>query len=149
MDTPSPFTPLAERFLQSIPHMRACGLTPGRLEAGDVELVLPYRDSWLGDPERGILHTGVLTMLVDSASGLAVFTALPAREGIATLDLRMDYLRPAVRDQAVTCRAECYRLTSQIAFVRAQVWQDDPALPVAVSQSTFMRLGARAKSPPL
>ncbi len=60
-------------------------------------------------------------------------------EPIATLDLRMDYLRVGRRDLAVHCRAECHRLTPSIAFARATVWQDDPAQPIAQSQGVFMR----------
>jgi uncharacterized protein (TIGR00369 family) len=99
---------------------------------------MPYRDSWLGDPERGLIHTGIITSLVDSVSGLAVFAGLGRFERIATLDLRMDYLRSARPPKSLYARAECYRTTASIAFVRALVWQDSAAEPCAVSLSTFM-----------
>jgi len=129
---------LAAGFVRNVPHLRECGMRLARVEAGLAEVELPFRMEWLGDVERGLMHTGIITTLVDSASGAAVLSALPAYAPIATLDLRMDYLRPAMKDLLTTCRAECYRLTTHIAFVRASVWQQDPETPVAVSQSAFM-----------
>jgi uncharacterized protein (TIGR00369 family) len=138
MSTPNLET-IAAAFLGYIPHMRECGLSLVRGSPEGVELRMPFREEWVGDPIRGVLHTGPITVLVDSACGLAVLAATPVPETIATLDLRMDYLRPAMRDKDLYCRAECFRLTSHIAFVRASVWQDDPGQPVAISQSAFMR----------
>jgi len=129
---------LAAGFIRNVPHLRECGMRLARVDVGLAEVELPFRAEWLGDIERGVMHTGILTTLVDSASGAAVLSSLPSYSPIATLDLRMDYLRPAMKDLLTTCRAECYRLTTHIAFVRASVWQQDADAPVAVSQSAFM-----------
>jgi uncharacterized protein (TIGR00369 family) len=110
-----------------------------RIDAQGADARMPYRPEWLGDTERGLVHTGIITALVDTVSGLAALAAAGRFEPMPTLDLRMDYLRPAVPDKALHCRAECYRLTRSIAFVRARAWQDDANEPIAVSQSTFMR----------
>lgn len=130
---------LRSMFAQAVPHVQELGIQISVLDETCAQAVLPYREDWLGDTERGLIHTGVITSLVDSISGVAVFGRLATAEPIATLDLRMDYLRPALRDKALHCRAECYRVSSHIAFVRASVWQDDAANPVAQSQSVFMR----------
>ncbi|HSW13163.1 MAG TPA: PaaI family thioesterase [Solimonas sp.] len=143
--TPSNLETIATGFINHIPHMRACGIVVDSAAREGVEVRLPYRPEWLGDLQRGVIHTGVITMLVDSASGLAVLTAMPAPEPIATLDLRMDYLRPAHRDLDLVCRAECFRLTSHIAFVRTTVWQDDREAPVAIGQAAFMRSSGNRK----
>lgn len=132
---------LRQRFADAIPHAKALGVEVTAVSADATDMRLPYRDDWLGDIERGVIHTGVITTLVDGASGLALLAKLANFESIATLDLRMDYLRPAVAGKALHCRAQCYRTTSHIGFVRASVWQDDPEQPVAVSQSVFMRTG--------
>jgi len=133
------FEALQANFSKLIPHARECGLTIDRLDAQGALARLPYRREWLGDTERGLLHTGIITTLVDTVSGLAALSATGQFEPIATLDLRMDYLRPALPDKTLYSHAECYRLTRSIAFVRARAWQDDEQQPVAVSQSTFMR----------
>lgn len=92
----------------------------------------------MGDPERGLMHPGAITVLADSACGLAVGAALDRDITYATLNLRMDYLRPASPDRDVTCDAHCYRLSRSVAFIRAEAWQTDPSQPVASAQATFM-----------
>lgn len=126
-------------FTEAIPHSRECGMVIDRLDARGALAHLPYRPDWLGDTERGVIHTGIITTLVDTVSGLAAVAAIGRFDAIATLDLRMDYLRPARPHKTLHTRAECYRLTRSIAFVHASVWQDEEREPVAVSQSTFMR----------
>lgn len=133
---------LTERFPQVIPHVRALGIELQRADAEAAQARLPPRPEFVGDPERGLLHTGVITTLIDSVSGVAVFARLGAPEAIVTLDLRVDYLRASPADSALICRAVCYRLTPHIAFVRARVWQRHEDEPVAESLSTFMRAGA-------
>ena len=141
---------LALNFSRAIPHSNECGMQVDAIDAQGAQAHLPYRPEWLGDTGRGLIHTGVITTLVDTVSGLATVAAIGGIEAIATLDLRMDYLRPARPDKALHCRADCYRLTRSIAFVRARVWQDSEEEPVAVSQSAFMRSSrttGRAKHP--
>ncbi|MEK6805264.1 MAG: PaaI family thioesterase [Pseudomonadota bacterium] len=136
---PQFFDLLRSHFARSIPHIAEIGMRVVALSEQGARVELPYRPDWLGDTQRGLIHTGIITTIVDSASGLAVFAAQREYLPIATLDLRMDYLRAAVPDKTLYCHAECYRLTRSIAFVRAHAWQDDESEPVAVSQSTFMR----------
>jgi uncharacterized protein (TIGR00369 family) len=137
---PSPYhQALAARFMQVVPHVHELGMHVIDLQPDAVHLRLPYREEWLGDIVHGLIHPGIISTLVDSGSGLAVLARLEKPEPIATLDLRMDYLRPAVKDQALDCRAEAFRVTPHIVFVRACVWQNDENKPVALSQSVFMR----------
>jgi len=126
-------------FAHAVPHARDCGITVTHCDARGAEATLPYRPEWLGDVERGLIHTGIITTLIDTLGGLAALAAIEDFDTIATLDLRMDYLRSARPEKALHCRAECYRLTRSIAFVRAWAWQDDRDEPVAVSNATFMR----------
>jgi acyl-coenzyme A thioesterase PaaI-like protein len=141
----SPFhAALRERFAEFTPHVAVCGMQLTAVAVDGVEATLPFREDWLGDTERGLIHPGIVTVLVDSVCGAAVIARIASVEPIATLDLRMDYLRAGLRDLDIHCRAECYRHTDSIAFVRASVWQRDRQQPIAVSQSAFMRTRRRA-----
>jgi len=135
---------LAANFTRSIPHSTECGMRVDRLDDQGAWASLPFRPQWLGDTERGLVHTGIITTLIDTVMGLAAVAAAKQFEPIATLDLRMDYLRPALPDLTLHARAECYRMTRSIAFVRAWAWQETEAEPVAVSQAAFMR-GSRSR----
>lgn len=129
---------LATWFTAGIPHNRALGIKIGEVGKGWARFVLPYDVKLVGNPDTGVLHGGAITSLVDGCSGAAVFQSLTAWQPIATLDLRIDYLRQAEAGRDVTCRAECYRLTRNVAFTRAIAYHDDEADPIASSQGTFM-----------
>ncbi|MES0874141.1 PaaI family thioesterase [Sinimarinibacterium thermocellulolyticum] len=135
---------LQRRFAEVTPHVAACGMRLTAVGDDGVEAHLPFREDWLGDVERGLIHPGIVTVLVDSACGAAVLARIADIERVATLDLRMDYLRAAVRDLDIHCHAECHRLTPGIAFVRATAWQQHRESPVAVAHAAFVRAGRRA-----
>ncbi|MEQ8346068.1 MAG: PaaI family thioesterase [Sneathiellaceae bacterium] len=122
-----------------IPHCAALGVTVEAVSAGRVTFGLPYDRRFVGDPERGILHGGVVTTLIDTVCGMAVMARLMRLLPIATLDLRIDYLAPARADETLYASAECYHTTRSIAFCRAWAWhqgaEDDP---VATCAGTFM-----------
>lgn len=123
----------------SFPHCKELGFEyighDGRKPIVKVE----WREDLVGNPATGVIHGGVITSLVDTTSGASVMAQLPEYETIATLDLRIDYLRAAVPGKAIYCRAECYRLAHQIAFTRAVCYHDSPDDPIAHGVATFMR----------
>lgn len=110
------------------------------LDGDRVCLAMPCETDTLGDAERGLVHTGALTALIDSSCGMAVLHKLPAHEPIATLDLRVDYLRATPSDRNILCWAWCHRVTPNVAFTRAEVFLEGSDEPVAVSSGSFMRL---------
>ena len=129
---------LNRKFVSRVPHMREIGARITAVERARGSMTLPARPQWVGDRARGLIHPGALTVLADSACGLAVGAALAQRLPFATLDLRMDYLRPADAAHDVHCDAHCHRLTRNVAFVRGQVWQAERDEPVAIAQASFM-----------
>lgn len=129
---------MAQGFVSGVPHNHALGMKI--LELGDREALfeLPYDPKLVGNPDTGVIHGGAITALLDGASGAAVFAALTEFVPIATLDLRIDYLRPAEVGRSVMARATCYRIGRNVAFTRAVAYHDDPADPIAHSVGTFM-----------
>jgi uncharacterized protein (TIGR00369 family) len=100
--------------------------------------MLPYRDDLVGDPQSGVLHGGVVTTLLDSTAGAAVMTRLLMPSPIATLDLRIDYLRPSTPRAPLHARVECYKVTRHVAFTRGIAYNTDERDPVASMAATFM-----------
>ncbi len=134
--------------LSQIPHAAAIGMTlVSRSERACVVRV-PYAEHLVGDPDTGVIHGGVITALLDNASGMAVRSGPEDEErSMATLDLRIDYMRPAQPHQDLYADAHCYRMTSNVAFVRAIAYHDDRNDPIASSVATFM-LGTPATPRP-
>lgn len=108
------------------------------------ELLLPFHGDLIGDPSRGVLASGPIITLMDMATSVGVWLKRGAFLPHATLDLRIDYLRPAVPERTVVGRGECYRLTRQVAFVRGVAHDGDPDDPVAHVAGTFMLLDGAA-----
>lgn len=102
------------------------------------ELALPYRADLIGDPGTGILASGPIITLMDMATSISCWLKSGAFRPQATLDLRIDYLRPAEPGKTVIGRGECYKLTRRMAFVRGEAHDGDPAHPVAHVAGTFM-----------
>ncbi|HEY2773125.1 MAG TPA: PaaI family thioesterase [Candidatus Binatia bacterium] len=102
---------------------------------------LPWSEELVGDPVRGVVFGGVITTLLDQASGLAVQCSLPEFKTIATLDLRIDYLRAAEPHHELVAMAECYKCTTNVAFVRGSAWDRDREDPFASMLATFMLVG--------
>lgn len=138
---------MAAAMNEGSPQARALGFKT--LEIGDSFAILevPYRPEIVGDPETGVIAGGVMTTLLDHASGQAVHSAQQNWTSIATLDLRIDYMRPAQPGRSVRARAHCYKITRSVAFVRAVAYEDDPEDPVATAQATFMLDSNAGKKP--
>lgn len=126
------------RFIfEPVPHHRALGLELLACDPESVTVRLPYRAELVGDPISGVLHGGVITTLLDTTCGCAVFSALDKSRRVATLDLRIDYMRPAHAGRDVIAIAECYRVTKSVAFVRATAHDGDTEKPIATAAGTF------------
>jgi uncharacterized protein (TIGR00369 family) len=130
-------------FVDGIPHNKALGMKVLEFKRAEAVFQLPYDEKLVGNPDTGVLHGGAITALLDACSGAAVFAALSEWGPIATLDLRIDYLRAGDVGKPINCRASCYRLTRNVAFTRAVAYHDDEADPIATSMGTFM-LGTKA-----
>ena len=124
------------KLARSVGHGRALGMEFGASGDDWTELVLPWREELVGVPETGILASGAIVSLIDTASAAGVWVKLGQFTPMVTIDLRIDYLRPAFRGESVRARCECTKLTRRIAFTRGTAFVGDK--PIAYSSGTFM-----------
>lgn len=124
--------------LANVPHAAAIRLTVLEVKAGEVTAFVPYDEKLVGNPQTGVVHGGVITTLLDNAAGIAVASKLGRPGQIATLDLRIDYMKPATPGQDIMAYAHCYKTTSAIAFVRGVAYHADRDDPIAACAAAFM-----------
>lgn len=125
-------------MVQWTPHGRALGLELTRVEPGRVWGRAPYRADLVGDPGTGVIAGGVVTSFLDQLCGMAAVAAMRSPGPLATIDIRIDYLRAAQPGRDVLAEARCTKIGRNIAFVRAVAYEDTPDDPIANATSTFM-----------
>ena len=108
-----------------------------------VELAIDWRADLVADTETGILASAVVISLMDNATSMSIWTKMGEFRPQVTMDLRVDYLRPAPAGARVYGRGICYHLTHSIGFVRGYAHNGDPSDPLANAIGTFIRVGDR------
>ncbi|WEK41934.1 MAG: PaaI family thioesterase [Candidatus Sphingomonas colombiensis] len=103
-----------------------------------IELAMPYSEELIGDEESGVIASGPIIAMMDVATSLAVWQRIGTFAPHATLDLRIDYLRPARPGHTVIGRAECLRVARSISFTRGIAHDGDIDDPIAHVAATFM-----------
>ena len=127
-------------FDDSIPFNQVLGLKITSIEPEQVVGRIEMKPELVGSAAHGRLHGGVISAGLDSMGGLAVMAAIGARHmdeapaqrlhrfaKLGTIDLRIDYLRPAI-SKSFELRAEVMRLGSRVASTRMEFFGADGKL---------------------
>lgn len=132
----------ATAFVSVLAQCQRLGIKVVSADHNELTLELPYSQQIIGDARTGLIHGGAITTLMDTTAGTGVLCALPEFELCPTLDLRVDYLRPAQPNKSVYACAQSYRITANIVFMRCEAYQleGDEKILVANCVATFMRM---------
>ena len=137
--SPEQIRMMKDVLIEHVPHARALGMKVEDAARGEAWLSVPYNEDLVGDIETGVLHGGVI----------AVQLSLPERIAIATLDLRIDYMKPATPKLDLNAHTHCYKVTKNIAFVRGAAYHEDEEDPIATCVGNFMLAANRAMPMPI
>ena len=112
----------AEEIKQSFAKqtiMALIGAELTRVEAGLVEITLPYRSDLT--QQHGYLHAGIVTTIADSACGYAAYTLMPADSEVLSVEFKVNLLRPA-KGETFHALAEVVKAGKTLTVVRADVF---------------------------
>ena len=84
------------------------------------------------------MHGGYLTALLDSATGWAVHAALPQGVRAAHIQLTVQYLRMAVPDQPLSCRARAVAAGRRVAAAEAEITQNGEVVARGVTSHAVL-----------
>lgn len=126
------------RFMeQMIPFNRFLGMRVSELGEGRARIDIPFREEFIGDPLRPALHGGVISALVDTCGGAALWTSIDSGDRLSTVDLRVDYLRPGPAKD-ISCIAEVVRMGNRVGVADMRVFpSDDSSLVVATGKAVY------------
>ncbi len=140
---------LTSIFEEQIAFNRFLGLRVATLAASGVAGTLAMRPEFLGHHAHQRLHGGVISATLDAVAGIAVMAAIGARHmdeapatrlrrfgKLGTIDLRIDYLRPAVGER-FSFSGEVLRLGSRIATTRME-FRDGADRLLATGSSVYI-----------
>ena len=141
------YTQLMKAVIPTIRHCEVLGISTVEASAGKLKLAMPWKEGMLGDRDREIIHGGALTTLLDTTCGFASASALDPWGLAPTLDLRIDYMRPAEPRKTVYGFAEVYRKTTNVIFTRGIAFHEgEEDEPIAHCTATFMQLDKTASA---
>lgn len=128
-------------IVENLPHCKKLGLKIPELSKGAGTIMLEPNDALISNPKRNLLHSAVVTTLLDTLCGTVASSAYPQGRTVATLDLRLDHLNPLQADQTLWGRAECFHFNDDVAYIRGWAWQEREDELVAKATGTFMANG--------
>jgi uncharacterized protein (TIGR00369 family) len=130
----SEFLQMVEQF---IPFNRFLGIKIDATGEGYCRLYLPFREDFIGDALRPALHGGVISTLVDTCGGFAVWTLLSLEDRVSTIDLRVDYLAPG-QSEALLAEAKVVRVGNRVGVVDVRCYQhSNPDKTIATGKAVY------------
>ncbi|WP_372749475.1 PaaI family thioesterase [Litorivivens sp.] len=114
---------LFDMFFTHIGTHRDLGLTLQNIEGDIARIHLPFQSKHADSIENGSLHTTAIATAIDSACGCAVMLHLGKPAAIATVNLRIDYMRKPEPGRGLVIEASCYQYAEDFIYVGAAAYQ--------------------------
>lgn len=124
---------------QHMPANRIFGFKIIELKEGFAKIHVPFKEDFIGDFLQGLWHGGIIASVADSAAGIAASTILTdARDKLNTIDLRIDYLSGAIKED-IYAEAELLKVGKRIIKADVKLYQESKGT-VAIARGAFSLL---------
>jgi uncharacterized protein (TIGR00369 family) len=110
--------------------MESIGATLTHVEAGAVEITLPYRIDLT--QQHGFIHAGIVATILDSACGYAAFSLMPPEMAVLTVEYKINLLRPAKGDRLIA-RARVVRVGKTLTVCAGDAFAETDGVETVVA----------------
>jgi uncharacterized domain 1 len=122
---------------EGLPFHKLLGIRVDELREGYARLRIPFKPELVGDSRRPALHGGVISTLADVCGGFAIWTCCRLDDRIATIDIGVDYLRPAGATD-LCAEATVRLLGNRVGNAHVVLWSEgDAERHVAVGRAVY------------
>jgi len=125
------------------PYHQWLGLEVLAVGDGRIELSAHWRPEWVVNPAGGYTHGGILAALVDLTADWALVSS--TGKGVPTIDLRVDYHRPAKGNLRAV--GQVIKFGKQFSVAEAQIFDGDDKL-VASGRGVYSTASTAATAVP-
>ena len=122
---------------RDVPYLDLLQIRPMSASDGNAVFEMIVDDSHLRT--MGLLHGGAAASLLDTAMGFAAVTKSPAEHHVVTVQLSVNFIKPAWKAERLTATADVTHAGGKTAVVHGRIVNDDGNL-IATATGTFMYL---------
>jgi len=135
----SVFEGMRKTFKSEHPLFGRLNTRPVSASRGKLVVELTPSEDFLHD---GAIHSGLMTILLDTIMGASVWSRLESFTPIATINLQTDTQNHAHLGKVITCEAICEDICDDVAIARGRATSEDGTL-LATAAGTFI-VGTRS-----
>ncbi|TAE51118.1 MAG: PaaI family thioesterase [Bacteroidetes bacterium] len=129
---------VAKQFMeQTVPLHKFLGMTVLEIRDGYCKMRFPFREEVMGDFRAKRWHGGIIATALDSVGGAAAATTLTSFEDkLATIDMRIDYLRGSGPSDLVVI-GKLIRNGNRVIATDMEAWQENEEKLVATGRAMY------------
>lgn len=125
-----------EALVKYIPYARFLGIEVDR-KGNELTTIMPFKQTLVGNTQLPAIHGGAIGAMLEITSVIQLLFDTSCERLPKTVDISIDYLRSG-RPEATFGRAIVTRQGRRVANVRAEIWQEEKAKPIAASHGHFL-----------
>lgn len=125
-----------QALISHIPYACFLGITVDR-KGSEITTVMPFKESLIGNVNLPAIHGGAIGAMLELTSVIQLLFDTSCERLPKTVDISIDYLRSG-KPEDIFGRAIVTRQGRRVANVRAEIWQEEKARPIAASHGHFL-----------
>lgn len=125
-----------QAIVEHIPYARFLGIGVDR-KGTEITTLLPFKEELIGNTMLPALHGGAVGAFLEFTSVIQLLFDTSCERIPKTVDISIDYLRSG-KPVETFGRAIVTRQGRRVANVRAEIWQEEKAKPIAASHGHFL-----------